>query len=77
MYLMLYWGFDLIGTPLFTESTIFGDRNSMKLIFDSTSTNRSIIISFSSIVFMIEGDGKSFHADYVQIRVLSLRFTQG
>ena len=73
----MHWGFDLTGAPLFTKSTIFGDRNPMTLIFDSMSTTRSIVISFSSIVFMLEGDEKSFHEDYVQIRVSSLRFTQG
>ena len=73
----IYCDLDLIRTLTFTKSMVLGVRNSIKLVFDSISTNRPTIIIFSLIFFILEGDEKSFHEDYVQIHVLSLKFMQG
>ena len=72
-----YWGWDLIGGLLSRGFPPTDGFWNLESVFDSLSTTRSMIMTFSWIVFMFEGDEKSFREDYVPIRVLSLRFTQG
>ena len=71
-----YWGMDLSIPVTFLKIMISGTQNPIKLIFKSISSNRPTSIILSSIFFMLEGDEKSFHEDYVQIPMVSLIFME-
>ena len=70
----IYWGWDLIRGLIFKDFPSKSWFSGPKSVFDSISTNRSISISFSLILFMPKGDDRSFHEDLISECVCSLWF---
>ena len=69
-----YRGWDLIGTLTFKDFPYKSWFSGLKSDFDLISTTRSISMSFSSILFMPEGDDRSFHENLISECVCTLWF---
>ena len=69
-----YWGWDLSGRLTFKDFPPNHEFSGLKSGFNPISTIRSMSISFSLILFMPEGDDRSFHEDLISECVCSLWF---